>query len=57
MFQTFLRMVFSTTNVEKRYRGKACRMDFNKMSLDGLFRALKVQEESQVSNKAIRSLH
>lgn len=57
MLQTFLRMDFGTARDEKRYRGMAWRTNFRRMSLDGVFRVLKVQEDSRVSSEAISSFH
>ena len=42
-------MDFGDANAEKRYNGITCRKDFSKMSLDGVFIVLKVQEESLAS--------
>ena len=49
IFLTILRMDFGDANAEKRYNGITCRKDFSKMSLDGVFIVLKVQEESLAS--------
>lgn len=57
MLQNFLRMDFGTSRAEKRYRGMACRTNFRRISLDGVFRVLKVQDDSRVSSEAIRSFH
>ena len=57
MLWTFLRIVFGAAKVEKRYRCIAWTTDFRRMSLNGVFSVLNVQEESLFSREAKRSFH